>query len=152
MPMLLEWPEHLRWKMRRKLWKAGSREIGGVLMGEQIERGHFRIVDFSVDENSGGISHFERRPEHHREALEAFFSRTGDDFSRYNYLGEWHSHPRFAAQPSATDIGEMLTLVEDEPDIDFSVLLIVRTFWRFKLAYSAMLFQRGGFVEEVKFV
>lgn len=150
--MQLEWPSSLRKRMRRNLWRAGSREIGGVLMGEQIEPGHFRIVDFSVDEKSGSGSHFERRPEHHREALEAFFSRTGEDFSRYNYLGEWHSHPRFLPCPSATDIREMMTLVADEPDIDFSVLLIVRTHWRFRLAYSAMLFQRGGIVEGVQFV
>jgi hypothetical protein len=32
---------------------AGRREIGGILMGEQVAPDHFRIVDFSVDDTTG---------------------------------------------------------------------------------------------------
>jgi integrative and conjugative element protein (TIGR02256 family) len=104
-------------------------EIGGVLMGEQITPGHFRIVDFSVDTKSGDNSRFIRRPEHHREALDAFFAKTEADYSRFNYLGEWHSHPSYEARPSQQDVAEMRSLVEEEEGIPFSVLLIVRTRW-----------------------
>jgi [CysO sulfur-carrier protein]-S-L-cysteine hydrolase len=146
--MRLEFPASLRSRMRKNLIAAGRREIGGVLMGEQLAPGEFRLVDYSVDSTSGSGAHFVRRPEHHREALEAFFERTGD-YSRFNYVGEWHSHPSFAAYPSRSDIEAMCRIVEDEPEIDFSVLLITRTRWRFKLECSALLFQRGGHVSEV---
>ena len=148
--MQLEFPAPLRSRMRRDLVRAGRREIGGILMGEQLSPGHFAIADFSVDSKSGGGAHFVRRPEHHREALEAFFARTSSDFSRFNYLGEWHSHPSFAALPSREDIMTMHLLVEEEPEIDFSVLLVVRTRWRFMLELSALLFQRGGHRSEVQ--
>jgi [CysO sulfur-carrier protein]-S-L-cysteine hydrolase len=150
--MRLEFPAPLRSRMRRDLLAAGRREIGGVLMGEQLIPGHFRIIDFSVDSKSGGGAHFVRRPEHHREALEAFFARTGSEFSRFNYLGEWHSHPSFPPVPSHQDVNAMHRLVEEEQEINFSVLLIARTRWRFLLEYSVLLFQRGGHKSEVDLV
>lgn len=148
--MRLEFPALLRSRMRRDLAAARRREIGGVLMGEQLTPGHFRLVDFSVDSKSGGGAHFVRRPEHHRKALVTFFARTGSEFSRFNYLGEWHSHPSFLALPSQQDIFAMQRLVEEEPEINFSVLLIVRSRWRLMLECSATLFQRGGFQSEVE--
>lgn len=80
---------------KKVLRRAGSREIGGVLMGEQLEPGHFRIVDFSVDEKIGSAADFVRSVEDHQAALEEFFLKTKRDFSRFNYLGEWHSHAEF---------------------------------------------------------
>jgi [CysO sulfur-carrier protein]-S-L-cysteine hydrolase len=121
-------------------------------MGEQLSAGHFRIVDYSVDTKSGSTARFVRRPEHHREALEAFFQKTGANYSRFNYLGEWHSHPCFPARPSDQDMSAMLALVEEEDGIPFSVLLIVKTRWYLNLEFSALLFQRGGFIGEVRFV
>ncbi|HRX72915.1 MAG TPA: Mov34/MPN/PAD-1 family protein [Hyphomonas sp.] len=150
--MRLEFPAPLRSRIRRDLVAAGRREIGGVLMGEQLAPGHFRIVDFSVDPRSGGGAHFVRRPEYHREALEEFFARTESEFDRFNYLGEWHSHPSFPTIPSQQDVNAMHCLVEHEQEISFSVLLIVRTRWRFMLDYSALLFQRGGYKSKVTFV
>ncbi len=150
--MQLEFAQAVKSRLKGHLLAARRMEIGGVLMGEQIAPGHFRIVDFSVDTKSGDSSRFIRRPEHHREALDAFFAKTEADYSRFNYLGEWHSHPSYEARPSHQDVAEMRTLVEEEDGIPFSVLLIVRTRWCIKLDYSALLFQRGGHIQEVSFV
>jgi hypothetical protein len=59
--------------------------------------------------------------------LEAFFKRTRREYQRFNYLGEWHSHPMFAVTPSARDHQTMQDIVED-PDVGarFAVLLVVR--------------------------
>ena len=46
----------------------------------------------------------------------------------------------------------MHRLVEDEQEIDFSVLLIVRSRCCFELEVSALLFQRGGYRSEVELV
>jgi hypothetical protein len=75
--------------------KAGQREVGGILMAEQLRPGHFRIVDFSLDALSGSHTRFHRDPKTHQKVLDAFFQRTGCDYQRFNYLGEWHSHPSF---------------------------------------------------------
>lgn len=112
-------------------------------MGEQIEPGHFRIVDLSIDEETGGNAHFVRSPEAHAEALEAFFQRTDKAYDRFNYLGEWHSHPGFPVSPSPQDAGSMMQLVHGERGIDFAVLLIVRLEWWRSIASSCTLFRRG---------
>lgn len=141
--MRIKVADDVRSRLRSALRCAGRREIGGVLMGEQIEPGHFRIVDLSIDKEAGGRAHFVRSPEAHAEALAAFFERTGNEYSRFNYLGEWHSHPRFPVAPSVQDAASMIELVHGERGIDFAVLLIVRLHWWQSIASSCTLFCRG---------
>lgn len=121
-----------------------------MLMGEQVAPDHFRIVEFSVDETSGTAAHFVRSPDHHAEALERFFRRTGSDFRRFNYLGEWHSHPSFLARPSREDMMSMQGLVDGERDIDFSALIIVRLHYFCLLETSAYMFIRHNPPRHVK--
>lgn len=132
----------MRDRMKLPLRRAGSREIGGILMGQEIASGHFSVVDFSVDEISGANAHFVRDADHHREALNAFFDRTGHNYQTFNYLGEWHSHPSFPVRPSFIDVRSMQELVDGERGIGFAVLLIVKLgFWGRFIA-SASLHQR----------
>lgn len=46
------------------------------------------MIDLSIDKETGGRAHFVRSPEAHAEALDAFFQRTGNEYDRFNYLGE----------------------------------------------------------------
>ena len=124
--MKIALPHDTALRMKRILRRAGKREVGGILMGEQLSPGHFSIVDFSVDVTSGSRSQFTRSIENHQTALENFFSDTERNFSRFNYLGEWHSHPSFSVQPSNVDVLSMQRLVNNEHSITFSVLLIVK--------------------------
>lgn len=141
--MRIEIAAEVKTKLRRALRSAGRREIGGVLMGEQIEPGNFRVVDLSIDKDTGGRAHFVRSPEAHAAALDAFFERTGNAYDRFNYLGEWHSHPGFPVTPSALDAASMIELVHGERGIDFAVLLIVRLDWWCAITRSCTLFRRG---------
>lgn len=97
-------PREVRAQLKAELRRAGDREIGGFLMAEQLAPGEFRIVNITVDHAAGTATHFRRRIQQHQEQLQKFFSDTGQDFARYNYLGEWHSHPSFSTNPSADDI------------------------------------------------
>jgi integrative and conjugative element protein (TIGR02256 family) len=141
--MRVEIGDDVHARLREALKGAGRREIGGVLMGEQIEPGHFRIVDLSIDKETGGRAHFVRSLEAHAAALDAFFERTGNEYDRFNYLGEWHSHPRFAVSPSTQDAASMIELVHSERGIDFAILLIVRLQWWRSMSCSCTLFRRG---------
>lgn len=135
-------PNDLQYRFRKCLRRAGKREIGGILMGEQIAPDHFRIANFSVNTTTGSAVHFVRTPDHHAEALESFFRETGSNFRRFNYLGEWHSHPSFPVQPSQEDIMSMQNLVDGERDIDFSALVIVRLRHFFVFEAAAYMFIR----------
>jgi [CysO sulfur-carrier protein]-S-L-cysteine hydrolase len=114
-------------RLRRELRRAGRREIGGLLMGEDVGAGNFRVVEISVQRSGGTEACFIRKPKDHQPELDAFFARTGNDYSRFNYLGEWHSHPSFTVTPSAPDLETMLSLVND-PTVgsNFLVLLIAK--------------------------
>lgn len=59
--------------------------------------------------------------------LESLFKRTKHDYRRFNYLGEWHSHPSFALYPSGTDNETMFDIVNDpNTGARFAVSLIVK--------------------------
>lgn len=147
--MQVEFPKPLRERMRKDLSRAKRREIGGILMAEQIAAGHFRLVDFTVDEVVGSGAHFVRSVEHHHAALSGFYERTATDYGRFNYLGEWHSHPNHLPVPSSTDIASMQALVRGERNIPFAMLLIVRSVrWR-RMLISATLFQRNQAPEPI---
>ncbi len=130
--------------LRKALRKAGTREIGGMLFAEQIAPGKFRIVDFSLDPNVGSPTFFTRDPAAHQDALSTFFEKTGGDFARFNYLGEWHSHPSFPVHPSLDDVRTMTDLVErSRKGITFALLLIVRLRFHCWLDYSMTCFAKG---------
>jgi [CysO sulfur-carrier protein]-S-L-cysteine hydrolase len=129
-------------RLRRELRRAGSREIGGLLMGEHVGDDAFRVVDISVQRTGGSIASFVRDPTSHDAQLKAFFARTKGDFERFNYLGEWHSHPMFAPVPSETDCRSMQSIV-DNPEVgaNFVVLLVVTLASRTKIKGTATVFR-----------
>lgn len=141
--MQLQLPTDVLRRMRRHLFMSGSREIGGILMGEEIGDQMFQIVDFSVDISRGTRAQFVRDADHHDEALLTFFERTGDEYSRFNYLGEWHSHPSFSVTPSLQDVHAMQDLVDGSGGVNFAVLFISRLRWYWRFECSAHLFVRG---------
>ena len=141
--MRIELTADIEKRFHTSLRQAGDREIGGMLLAEQLKPGHFRIVDFSLDSFSGSHTGFRRDPQSHQNTLDEFFRRTGRDFQRFNYLGEWHSHPSFSVQPSAQDIDTMADIVENQGSaITFAVLLIVRLRFRFWIEHSLSIFAR----------
>ena len=125
--MKIHLPSDIQKRLMPALEKAGSREIGGVLMGEHIDKAEFRIVDLTIQEQFGSIMFFVRLVEDIVKPLRGFFKRTGYNYKKFNYLGEWHSHPSFPLVPSQKDIQSMLEIVTDS-DIgaNFAILLIVR--------------------------
>ena len=108
------------------LRKAGVREIGGVLMAEHIDHNKFVVRDITIHRR-GALASFVRRMEDAVGRLRLFFDRAGHDYTRFNYLGEWHSHPSFTPEPSGKDDLSMLQIVQDQTvGANFAVLLVVK--------------------------
>ena len=77
------------------LQKAGNREIGGILMGEHVSDATYRVKDITIQRHGGKFASFTRVVRGSLMSLRRFFRKTEYDFTRFNYLGEWHSHPLF---------------------------------------------------------
>lgn len=108
------------------LRKAGRREVGGILMGEHTGPNVFIVREMTAHRR-GAFTSFVRRIEDAIGKLRAFFQQTGHDYTRFNYLGEWHSHPSFSPYPSRTDDLSMLEIVLDETvGANFAILLIAK--------------------------
>jgi [CysO sulfur-carrier protein]-S-L-cysteine hydrolase len=132
-------------RLRRELRRAGKREIGGLLMGEHLGSELFRVVDISMQRSGGTRACFIRDPRSHQPYLDKFFARTGNDYSRFNYLGEWHSHPTFEAAPSVTDLETMQSIVSDPAvGVNFLTLLVAKLSRRNVLEATATAFSVGN--------
>ena len=77
--------------------------------------------------------------------MKKFFAHTGSDFTRFNYLGEWHSHPSFAPVPSTVDVETMQSMAAD-PSVgaNFLVLLIAKRDAAGNFQASATAFAAGS--------
>lgn len=130
-------------KLKRELRAAGRNEIGGVLAAEQIGDGKFLVKAMSV-QRDGTPTSFVRDPVQHRKFMRRFHLLAGNQPQRFNYLGEWHSHPSFLALPSAPDLREMYAEIADsEQAASFLVLIIVKLGKDSALTGSAHAFRRG---------
>ena len=135
--MRLLLPSEVAKRMTDALRNAGLREVGGVLMGEHVSEGVFRVKDLTV-QRRGTFASFVREVGAALVPLRRFFRETGHDYVRYNYLGEWHSHPSFTPTPSHRDSESMWSIVEDPAvGANFAVLLILRLGTGDKLEGSA---------------
>lgn len=120
-------PTNYQLKLRDELSAAGRREIGGILMGEQLAPGEFKVTEMTFQRHGGMIARFVRNANLALMALQQFFTRTGHCYQRYNYMGEWHSHPSFDARPSRKDHESMVDVAcHQNIGANFVVLLIVR--------------------------
>lgn len=126
------------------LVRSGTRERGGIIMGEQVEAGIFRVLECSLQQNGGGSAHFVREEDHLDQALSSFLERHGNDYARFNYIGEWHSHPCFSLRPSIRDDTTMRQIVEsEESTVTFAVLMLVRLGWPCQVQAAAWVYERG---------
>jgi len=124
--LVLILPAEIRKTIKAALLRAGSHEIGGVLMAEHIGPDQFEIRELTVH-RSGAFATFVRRIEEALGKMRAFFERTQREYTRFNYIGEWHSHPSFEPLPSGPDDASMMAIVQDaKVGANFAVLLIVK--------------------------
>ncbi len=110
--------------LRTACERAGVRETGGMLFGAHVGGDEFSVVEATVHV-VGRFASFVRVVTDGFARLDQFFRRTRRDYARFNYLGEWHSHPSFALHPSSTDDETMVDIVADPTTRALFVVLII---------------------------
>lgn len=119
-------------KIEKKIYKAISNaepnEIGGILMGECKSEDEYCVVDCTIQKTKGTVSSFIRLVAEIAHPLKRFFQKTNHNYEKYNYLGEWHSHPSFSLQPSDKDMNSIWEIIDDSStNANFVVLIIFQT-------------------------
>lgn len=125
--MRLLLPREIREQIEAALREAGRSEIGGILMAEHIAENAFRVQSVTIQRRGGSFAAFLRVVEAFIGPLKNFFRRTDYNYTKFNYIGEWHSHPSFIPKPSETDHQTMQSIINDpETGAFFVVLMIVK--------------------------
>lgn len=137
-------PPEIRQRIVAALAAAREREVGGVLMAEHTGANFFTVREITIHRR-GALASFVR---HLREAIggiRLFFRTTGYEYTRFNYLGEWHSHPMFSTEPSSTDDASMREIVSDTAvGATFVVLLVLKLDSSMKLTGTAHTYLPDG--------
>jgi proteasome lid subunit RPN8/RPN11 len=119
-------PPQITERIQTGLLNAGRREIGGVLMAEHVNHNEFEVREITIHK-LGAFAFFVRAIEDAMGQIALFFQKTNRDYVRFNYIGEWHSHPSFEAVPSGKDDESMREIVQDtKVGAHFVVLLVVK--------------------------
>lgn len=112
---------------QKTLKKAGDREIGGILFGEHVGDSDFKVIHATKQTKGGNQTHFKRDASKAIKDIERLSAQHENNHERFNYLGEWHSHPNAPALPSAQDEATMhQLLIESDATVNFLVLIIIR--------------------------
>lgn len=126
MTLTIRLPRDVRAVIESACRETGSRETGGMLFGEHVAEGDFRILQ-ATRAGTGSFARFVRRLADGLGQLEKFFHNSNRNYVRFNYLGEWHSHPSFSLEPSSPDDMTMFAIVNDPTTgARFAVSLIVK--------------------------
>ncbi len=143
-------PSDISRKIEQALIRAGRREIGGILMAEHMGENEFVVRDLTIC-RGGTFASFIRRIQDVLSKLNHFFDSTNRDYARFNYIGEWHSHPSFEPMPSAVDHQSMNDIIADKTvGSHFVVLVVVKLSPQQTLVGSVHTYLPNGMVERSK--
>jgi [CysO sulfur-carrier protein]-S-L-cysteine hydrolase len=135
-------PPDISQQLMDALQQAGQREIGGILMGAHVGPDIFRVKEITIQRKGGTFAAFIRMVEEILAPLLAFFDSTKHDYTKFNYLGEWHSHHSFALAPSVRDHTTMHDLVMDPQfGAHFVLLLLIKPDHHGQLEGSVTVYQ-----------
>ena len=142
-------PEH-EVRLTRALQRAGSNETGGQLFGEMLESDWFAVREVTFQARPGTFARFVVDLVQAAKDAQRYFGRTNRQYRRFNYLGEWHSHPSFMVEPSRTDRETMRELVADKQFKGTFALLMIAKLSGTELQRRAWLFDPRGKEFEVE--
>lgn len=135
-------PHEISQQLVDALQQAGHREVGGIFMGEHIGPDTFRVKEITIQRKGGTFAAFIRMVEEILGPLLAFFDTTKHNYTKFNYLGEWHSHHSFALAPSRRDHTTMYNLVMNpQLGAHFILLLLVKPDHHGQLEGSVTVYQ-----------
>ena len=98
-------------------------EVGGVMMGEHLEKHTFRVTGVSLTMGADRQYYFD--PKEHQPFVDAFLAESSGR-NGTSFIGHWHSHPSGSLTPSPTDLETLKNnMASPLCDLCFMVLLIV---------------------------
>lgn len=145
-------PADIGSRLKQALVRAGTGEVGGILMAEHTRENEFTVRDVTIHKR-GGFASFVRLIEEALSNLNIFFERTQKNYTRFNYIGEWHSHPSFSPVPSQQDHISMYEIITD-PSVaaNFVVLVILKLDSERSLIGTVHLYLPDGMVKKSKLI
>jgi len=100
-------PQKITNAIQETIRKTQPKEIKGAFYAKQNNDESFSIDGLFVSEYIG-TNFFCKLliDKRYRDFEKRYFKERNYEYKKYNYIGDWHSHPEFACIPSLYDINE----------------------------------------------
>ena len=136
-------PKEITNKILKAVLKGGTRETKGALFAKYVSFNCYEIEDVYISKVKGTnvfsnlIVNFS-----YRKFEKQYYKKHDMDYENHNYIGDWHSHPLFACNPSGYDVGEAFDELNNS-NANFLIQLIVKA-CNDKLVGNCFVYKRDG--------
>jgi integrative and conjugative element protein (TIGR02256 family) len=121
--LFIDIPDKLLKKLRMEGLKHYPNEFGGIFIGNYSDDKKTALIKETLlpKKYKSNKYSFERGSEGLKEKLTHYYNQP----NQLVYLGEWHTHPNGAINPSITDINAFKEIVKDEDVYIFSPIMLI---------------------------
>ena len=135
-------PKKISLKLKKQISKYSPLETKGALFAEDLGNDTFRIDEVYLEPKPGTTTFVKLFINQEYVSFQKNYHKLRkNNFSKFNFIGDWHSHPLFECFPSSYDIREVEEDIKKSNAI-FLVQLILKVI-KGKLIGNAFYYTRG---------
>ncbi len=121
-------PKEITLRLIKQISKYSPLETKGALFAEDLGNDTFKIDEVYLEPKPGTTTFVKLYINHEYVTFQKNYHKLrNNNFSKYNYIGDWHSHPLFECYPSSYDVSEVEKDMKQSNAI-FLVQLILKVF------------------------
>jgi len=142
-------PKEITLRLIKQISKYSPLETKGALFAEDLGNDTFKIDEVYLEPKPGTTTFVKLYINHEYVTFQKNYHKLRkNNFSKYNYIGDWHSHPLFECFPSSYDVSEVEKDMKQSNAI-FLVQLILKVL-KGKLVGNAFYYTRETSAKKIK--
>lgn len=102
-------PKEISELLKKELDFMGQNETKGSFFAERIDNDLFEVNEIYFSKKRGTFSFIKMIiGDEYKKFQKKYHEKYSFDYEKYNYIGDWHSHPSFSCFPSTYDKKEAI--------------------------------------------
>ncbi len=144
-------PKKMCIKLKKELNRMGFYETRGSFFAERVNDDLFVINDIYFSRKQGTVSFIQMiiGSDYHR-FQNIYHKKHKFEYKKFNFIGDWHSHPSFSCNPSRYDVKEAKDDLEHS-NANFIVQCILKLINN-NLTGNAYVYYRDRKTEEIDLI
>lgn len=149
--MTIEIPKPISELLKRELEVMNQNETRGSFFAERVNGALFKVNDVYFSKKRGTFSFIKMLiGDEYKKFQKNYHKKYFFEYEKYNYIGDWHSHPSFSCLPSSYDIAEAIDDFK-KSNANFIIQIIIKI-ENDKLVGNAFLYDKYNIASEIELI